>query len=263
MYDFKKIKNGDKKERNKVVVDNQGLVYNVARRYINADVEFDDLIQEGNIGLMRAIDLFDESKGIKFSTYAFYWIRTKIRRYVISDSKNIKYPVHIEEKIIDYHVYHDKFVMENGCEPSIHDMALGLGVDDDEVLKIMNFEFRSVSINSYIGVDKETSLEEVIDNGDEKPDDVYSKKELQGEFEAIFSSGFLSLHEVEVLKYRFGFNGDIMTLDEISKIYGVSRERIRQIEQRAIRKLRSSAFMDSLIDFADNSDRIKELRKKC
>ena len=254
---LKKIKAGDKKARAKFIEDNQGLVYKIAKSYNNCGVEFDDLIQEGNYGLMKAIEKFDVNKGFRFSTYAVYWIRSEIRKIVFSNSKVIRVPRYLEGKVSLYKNVREKFINEYDREPSIDELSVLMDLPISEVDFIIHTQMSIVSLDAPIGEDTDSNLEELIDSGVASPEDIFLQKELSPQVLFLLENSDLTSREIEVVKYKFGFYGNTMTLEEVSEIIGVTRERIRQILSKALRKLRKSSNIERLIEFSSNPEESK------
>lgn len=258
---IEKIKKGDKKARKKFIEDNQKLVIKIAYSYINSDIEVDDLIQEGMLGLIKALDMFDLKKGLKFSTYACIWIKSKIRNYILTESKTIRIPKNIQDKYIKYRTAYDILLFELNREPTLEEISNKCNIPIEELSYILMTQKRMISLDYPISEDTDTCLEELLDSHEDSPLDIYIKKELAPEVKRLIENSNLSDQEKMIIKYRFGFYGHTMTLEEIGHIYGVSRERIRFIETRALRKLKKSSEIDRVIEFADNPEKAKQYIK--
>ena len=256
-----KAQSGDKKAKNKFIKDNQGLVFKIARMYSNMGIEFDDLVQEGNIGLMKALDRFDVNRGYRFSTYAVHWIKSAIRGYVFTSSKIITVPRHLEGKVNLYRSIREKFLNEYDREPSIQELARLMDCSIGDVDFIIHTQMSITSLDAPVGEDADTSLSDLIDSGVASPEDIYLQKELKPQIEFLLENSGLTEREKMVIKYKYGFYGNKMTLEEVGSIIGVTRERIRQIENKALRKLRKSVSVDRLIDFSTNPEESKEFIK--
>ena len=263
---FIKKSNGDEKAREKLILGNLKLVVSIAKRYSVNTMTFEDLVEEGNLGLMRAIDKFDSSAGYKFSTYAIWWIRQAIRRAIDEKSKEIKIPIHCSEKIRKYKNAVSDLELELNRAPSKEEIADRL---DTKVSKITQLESainttNIVSINSLVGDDSE--LEEFISD-DISVEEKVNNNLLNEEIKLLFIECGLTFRETEVLILRNGINDqNPMTLDELSKIYGCTRERVRQIEYKAYKKIKNSKAIKKFCVYMDNPkkslENIENFQKK-
>ena len=237
---FSKYLNGDETARDRIIESNLRLVINVAKSYQNRGVSFLDLIQDGNIGLMEAVDKFDYTRGYKFSTYATWWIRQKILRGLYDSSRLIRIPVHVHEEIAKFLKVKSKFQDELLREPTDLELAKLLNISEERVQELRKISFDAISLNTKIDSDKEETLETFIASDEDVEQtvlDKFKRKELK---DFIFNSD-LSQREKMIISLRFGLYGEEETLEQVSKRLDVTRERVRQIEFKALKKLKHYA----------------------
>lgn len=230
---------------------NLRLTISIAKRYINHGLPFLDLVQEGNMGLMKAVKKFEIDKGYKFSTYATWWIRQAITRAIADQSRTIRYPVHLFEALKKYKAMKRDLTNTLNREPSEQEIATSLGISIEKVRDYEKLLLETVSLETPVGEDEDSILLNFIPDKENDAESSLSNKQLREAFEQCFC--FLTHREQEVLRLRFGFDtGYQKTLEEVGQTFGVTRERIRQIESKALRKLRHPTRSRVLKDFLDD-----------
>jgi RNA polymerase sigma factor (sigma-70 family) len=228
---------------------NLRLVIHVANRYRGRGVAFPDLIQEGNIGLMRALEKFEASRGLKFITYAYWWVRQAIGRAIINQYRTVRVPNHIVERRQKLKTAEDRFWRLHGRPPTVHDLSADLGWTPDDIDELKAALQPILKLNQAAATDGQPLEEALPDEMQEKPDQLMATRQLQRLIAACLAS--LTEREARILQLRYGFDsGRPHTLQEIGAIFGLSRERIRQIEQTALEKLRQPQLASLLADFA-------------
>lgn len=236
---FKKYKEGSKEAFDEIVSSNTKLVASIAKRYIGRGLLYLDLIQEGNLGLIKAVERFDPEKGYKLSTYATWWIKQSITRAIADQGRTIRIPVHVVDELNKFKMYKDKYLQENGVLPTKEEIMAHLGIDEEHYKLLIKCLDDPVSMNQKIGEDDESELGDFLTDSKKSPEESYMDKSLLKEIEKILEACNLTERERRIIILRFGlYDGVPKTLEEVGEVFNVTRERIRQIESKTLKKLK-------------------------
>ena len=250
---LKRILQGDDYAREVFIESNLRLVINISKKYVDKGLPFLDLIQEGNIGLMTAVDRFDINKKTRFSTYATSWIKQAITRSIADKGRNVRIPVYLHEKIVIYQRTVINLESKLNRKPTLNEIANEMKLSISEVIKLQKLQDDTVSMNMLVGKDEDTELENFIPENKDTLEDIATTNIMQQQVRKLLEDCNLKPRETEILILRFGLSGERpMKLEEIGKKFGITRERVRQIETTALMKIRKSRYIKALSDYMPN-----------
>ncbi|MBQ6841056.1 MAG: sigma-70 family RNA polymerase sigma factor [Bacilli bacterium] len=250
----KRVREGDKAARDRLTECNLRLVISIAKRYQNRGLSLMDLVQEGNIGLSRAVELFNPERGTKFSTHATWWIRQSIQRSVMDKGKNVRIPVHKQQELSNYYKIYGELEKHLKREPTVDELAYELGWKKEKVEELQTMHTDTVSLNTIVG-DEDTELEHFVAADEPTPEEYYADKALAEDVRKLLDR-VLTEKEKNIIILRYGLDGGgVRRLEFCGQLYNLTRERIRQIEAKALKKLRKSSAVKSLASYLDNPDK--------
>ena len=258
----KRVKKWDEEAKKKLIEANLRLVISIAKRFFGARLTFSDLINEGNIGLTKAIEKFDPDKDFKFSTYATRWIKQGITKAIADMTKNVKLPAYILEENKIYNKKHQELFERFNREPTDQEVATELERTLDKIKKLKEVIFWNISLDNAVGEEGKETLGDIIeDENTSRPDQIAERAALSENLEKIL--GMLDDRESKIIKMRYGIDGPKFTLEQVGEEFGVTRERIRQVEQKVLQKLKEHPELQKMLGIEDEIDKMKsDLGKK-
>ncbi|MFA5747798.1 MAG: sigma-70 family RNA polymerase sigma factor [Candidatus Absconditabacterales bacterium] len=257
----KRIKKGDEEAKKRLIESNLRLVISIAKRFFGSRLSFSDLIQEGNIGLIKAIEKFDPDKEFKFSTYATRWIKQSITKAIADMTKHVRIPVHLIDEINSYNKTYQLLFQKLGREPTSKEIGQKLGFPIKKIKKLEEVIFGNVSLDREVGDEGRDTLADLIEDGNTlRPDQFAEKNTLRNNLDMILS--MLDDREAKIVKMRYGIDGPRYTLEQVGEEFDVTRERVRQIEQKVIQKLKEHTGLQKILGIEDDVAKLEFGKKK-
>ncbi len=251
----RKIKKGDEEAKKKLIESNLRLVISIAKRFFGSRLTFSDLIQEGNIGLIKAIEKFDPDKEFKFSTYATWWIKQSITKAIADMSKHVRIPVHLIDEMNSYNKAYQLLFQKLGREPTSKEIWQKLGFPIKKIKKLEEVIFGNVSLDREVGDEGRDTLADLLEDGNTlRPDQIAERSALRNNLDAIL--GMLDDREAKIVKMRYGIDGPKFTLEQVGEEFDVTRERVRQIEQKVIQKLKEHQGLQKMLGIEDDIEKM-------
>ncbi|RKW24680.1 RNA polymerase sigma factor RpoD/SigA [Candidatus Gracilibacteria bacterium] len=251
----RKIKKGDEEAKKKLIESNLRLVISIAKRFFGSRLTFSDLIQEGNIGLIKAIEKFDPDKEFKFSTYATWWIKQSITKAIADMSKHVRIPVHLIDEMNSYNKAYQILFQKLGREPTSKEIGQKLGFPIKKIKKLEEVIFGNVSLDREVGDEGRDTLADLLEDGNTlRPDQIAERAALRNNLDAIL--GMLDDREAKIVKMRYGIDGPRFTLEQVGEEFDVTRERVRQIEQKVIQKLKEHQGLQKMLGIEDDIEKM-------
>lgn len=252
-----RVKRGDENAKKKLIESNLRLVVSIAKRYIGSKLSFMDLIQEGNIGLIKAIEKFDPNKDFKFSTYAHRWIKQSLIKAIADLGKNVRIPVHLLDEISTYNKTYQEIFQKTGKEPTSREIAQEMNFPLKKVKKLEEIIYGNTSLDMDLGDDHKSTLGDLVEDiNTMRPDQVVEKEMIRDNLEKILD--MLDPRESKIIKMRYGIDGPKYTLEQVGAEFDVTRERVRQIEQKVIQKLQEHIGLQRLLGIEDEVAKLGE-----
>ncbi|HKL44534.1 MAG TPA: sigma-70 family RNA polymerase sigma factor [Candidatus Absconditabacterales bacterium] len=256
----RKIKKGDEEAKKKLIESNLRLVISIAKRFFGSRLSFSDLIQEGNVGLIKAIEKFDPEKEFKFSTYATWWIKQSITKAIADMTKNVRIPVHLIDEINSYNKMYQTLFQKFGREPTSKEIGKELNFPIKKIKKLEEVIFGNVSLDREVGDEGRDTLADLLEDSNTlRPDQFAEKNTLRKNLDMILA--MLDDREAKIIKMRYGIDGPRYTLEQVGEEFDVTRERVRQIEQKVIQKLKDHEGLQKILGIEDDIAKIEELEK--
>lgn len=251
----KRIKKGDEEAKKKLIESNLRLVISIAKRFFGSRLTFSDLIQEGNIGLIKAIEKFDPDKEFKFSTYATWWIKQSITKAIADMTRHVRIPVHLIDEINSYNKTYQLLFQKLGREPTSKEIGQKLGFPIKKIKKLEEVIFGNVSLDREVGDEGRDTLADLLEDGNTlRPDQLAERSALRDNLDTILA--MLDDREAKIVKMRYGIDGPKFTLEQVGEEFDVTRERVRQIEQKVIQKLKEHQGLQKMLGIEDDIEKM-------